>query len=262
MVLVALTKRYKEGAKYGTLNLLRSAIARVNLTHNSDSKLLNQFFKSVFLLRPTSSKYTSSWDVDTVLKEIKSWGMGTGMGLEKLTLKVTMLLALGAAYRSQSLAMIRLTGMRFTSEGVEIQIQGITKTNKPGSKNPKSFFPLFKDQPELCIASTLMAYREATHNIRGGEDQLLISYRTPYKAVTSQTVGRWLKTVMGMAGIEDTYTAHSTRHASSSAAKRKGLSVASIKDSVGWSNSSQVFSKFYDKPLSKMEDNFAYVVFS
>lgn len=262
MVLAALAQKYKEGAKYGTINLLRSAIARINLAHNSESKLLNQFFKSVFLLRPTSSKYNSSWDVDTVFRVIKSWGPNSHMGLERLTLKVTMLLALGAAYRAQSLSMIRLSAMRITSEGAEIQIHGITKTSRPGSKNPTAFFPFFKDQPQLCVASTLLAYREATHKIRGSEDLLLISFRSPFRPVTSQTISRWLKTVMALADIEKTYTAHSTRHASSSSAKRKGLSVSAIKESVGWSSSSQVFSKFYDKPLSRMEDNFAQAVFS
>lgn len=261
MVLLVLTKKFKEGAGYGTLNTLRSAISQINLVNNSDSQLINQFFKAVYLRRPTTSKYNTSWDVDKVFTEIRSWGCNQSLSLVNLTLKLVMLLAIGSAYRTQSLTLIRISKIHFNSEGAEIRIEGLTKTSRPGSKQPYAFFPFFT-QPDLCIARTLQAYLNATQNIRKEKDQLLISFKSPFKKVTTQTIGRWLKTVITMAGIEDSYTAHSTRHAAASTSKRKGLDVGIIKESVGWSNTSQVFAKFYDRPLKKFKDNFAQAVFS
>lgn len=260
-ILSVLTKRYKEGAKYGTLNTLRSAISRINLVNTSDSKIISQFFKAVYIKRPTVSKYKTSWDVDRVFDELRSWGMNQSMNLERLTLKLVMLLAIGSAYRTQSLALIKISSIQFSSAGAEIRIVGLTKKSRPGSKQPYAFFPFFVN-PDLCVARTLQAYKNATQNIRGNEDQLFISFKSPFKKVTTQTISRWLKTVMVKAGIEEFYTAHSTRHASVSTAKRKGLDVSIIKENACWSSTSQVFAKFYDRPIRKIEDNFASVVIS
>lgn len=46
----------------------------------------------------------------------------------------------------------------------------------------------------------------------------------------------------------DIYKAHSTRAASSSAAKSSGVPITTIMDSVGWT-SAQIFAKYYDKNI-------------
>ena len=59
---------------------------------------------------------------------------------------------------------------------------------------------------------------------------------------------------MAKAGINTkTFTAHSTRSASSSSAKRSGLPVNIIMNKVGWISTS-TFTKFYDKPICKNYD--------
>ena len=63
---------------------------------------------------------------------------------------------------------------------------------------------------------------------------------------------------MTEAGVDQKFKAHSTRHASTSKALQKGLSVDLIKRAAGWSQNSKVFCTFYNRPI---EENFASKVF-
>ena len=79
----------------------------------------------------------------------------------------------------------------------------------------------------------------------GDSNPLLISFRKPYKPVSSATIARWMKEVMRMAGIDITqFSAHSTRSASVTAARSQGTSIMSM---AGWSRLS-TFETFYHKP--------------
>ena len=98
-----------------------------------------------------------------------------------------------------------------------------------------------------------------TKPLRGKHTQLLISYQKPHKPVSTDTIARWLKTVLEKAGTDtNIFHAHSTRAASTSAAKTAKLSVNTIMDAAGWTNA-LTFSKFYDKPViseSQRSENF------
>ena len=86
------------------------------------------------------------------------------------------------------------------------------------------------------------------------QSKLLISYIQPYKPVSRDTVTRWVRSVMSLAGIDtSTYSAHSTRAASVSAASRASVKLQDILDTAGWS-SAYCFAKFYDKPITSTSD--------
>ena len=94
----------------------------------------------------------------------------------------------------------------------------------------------------------LKEYLQRTKQSREDHSQLLISCVKPFKPMSKDTISRWVKQVLESAGIDvKKYSAHSSRAASTSSCKAKGLSLAVIVQSVGWSNSSK-FAKFYDKP--------------
>ena len=59
-------------------------------------------------------------------------------------------------------------------------------------------------------------------------------------------------------GIDtSTFSAHSTRAASTSAAKAQKLSITTIMASAGWSSENvNTFTKYYNKAISKPIDNF------
>ncbi|XP_058799080.1 uncharacterized protein LOC131668714 [Phymastichus coffea] len=256
-----LTRKFNEGAAYGTLNSLRSAIALINQENNSDSPLLNRFFRGVFRTRPTAPKYCCTWDVEVVLNMLETWNPLSALSLQNLTFKLVLLLALGSAFRVQSIALIKIKNIRFLSNGVEIRISDLIKTSRPGSKDPIVFFPYFPHRETLCIARTLIFYIEKTRDLRGNTDELFISFIKPFKKVTSQTISRWIRTVMRQAGIDEFFTAHSTRHASTSRALREGLDIGTIRNAASWSENSKVFARFYNRPIVKSTDrNFAAAV--
>lgn len=228
-VLSCLTKKFKEGANYGTLNTFRSAIVLINQCKNQDSLLIRRFFKGVFKLRSTKPKYCNIWSVDDVLNLLEKWYPLETLDLQNLTLKLVMLLALGSAFRVQSLALIKLKNIKKLSEGVEIRILDLTKTSRPGAAHPYAFFPFFADRTQLCIAKTLLHYIKLTKQLRGNTQELFISWKEPHKKVGSQTISRWIKIVMEKAGIKGNFTAHSTRHASTSKALKQGLDISTIK---------------------------------
>ena len=57
-----------------------------------------------------------------------------------------------------------------------------------------------------------------------------------HKAISSQSVSRWLTRALRMAGIELGYSGHSTRGASTSAAAAGGLSVDLILEAADWAS--------------------------
>ncbi|KYM99018.1 hypothetical protein ALC62_10253 [Cyphomyrmex costatus] len=56
-----------------------------------------------------------------------------------------------------------------------------------------------------------------------------------------------------IAYIANLFSAHSTRHASTSLAARKGLSLDLIKRAAGWSGDSQIFARFYNRTIVNPE---------
>ncbi|KAI8483743.1 hypothetical protein Bbelb_385350 [Branchiostoma belcheri] len=67
----------------------------------------------------------------------------------------------------------------------------------------------------------------------------------PHRPVGSATLARWVKSVLGTAGVDTaTFSAHSTRGASTSAAAAAGVSLHSIMKAADWSRES-TFLKYY-----------------
>ena len=61
----------------------------------------------------------------------------------------------------------------------------------------------------------------------------------PHLGVSTDTISRWLKESIGLAGIDTSnFKGHSTRSASTSKAASLGLSVKEILVRAGWSNDS------------------------
>ena len=171
-----------------------------------------------------------------------------------------MLLALGTAFRTHTLALIKLDNVeRRLRDGVKIRIVDLIKTSRPGSNQPCACFPFF-DNANLCIAKTLIKYMEVTENLRGETNHLLISFTKPHGRICAQSISRWLKLVMKEAGIDEAFTAHSTRHASTSKAASKGVDISIIRKAAGWAESSKTFARFYNRPLTNTSNNFAETV--
>jgi hypothetical protein len=65
---------------------------------------------------PSRPRYTCTSDVNQLLKLFVSWGSNVDLSVKHLSLKLVALLALTSAQRVQTLASIRLTDIKGTSE--------------------------------------------------------------------------------------------------------------------------------------------------
>lgn len=251
VVIHFLTQLFDNGAKYGTINSHKSALALI-LGNKLDDYRVKRFMKGVFKLRPTTPKYNWTWNPSMVLNYLATKWPNEDLNLETLSKKTITLLALVTAHRVQTFALIKLCNINTINDcDIVIKVPDFIKTSRPQSLQPILRLPLFNERPEICPARCLKAYITKTRTLRSSDnDSLFISHKKPYKKVTSQTLSNWIKQTLHSSGINTSiFTAHSTRHAATSAAKKLGVSLDVIRKTAGWSDSSCVFAKFYNKEI-------------
>lgn len=253
-VLKFLSKLYHvEHAAYSTINQARSALSSfLTLTNTSCTvgthPLVCRFLKGVFHLRTPLPRYKKIWDIGPVFRVLRNMSPANSLSLKKLTLKLCMIIALTSAQRIQSLKHMNLDHLKVTSSSVTFYFEKLLKQSRPGNVGFSVTVEAYPPDRRLCVVKYIKEYLGRTSTLRGNEKQLFISYKKPHKCVSSQTIARWLKDVLKTAGIDtDKYRAHSTRAASTSAANRGDVPVASILEQAGWA-SERTFRRFYNKP--------------
>lgn len=247
---------YKKGMSYSSLNTARSAISNLCLNPAMDPAqvpvgkhfLICRYLKGVFNQRKPTPKYRTTWPVDVVLDYLfKLWPLQS-LSLKQLTLKLVTLIALCTGQRCQTLTFldISLDYMTRTDDSYVFALTDHVKQNKPGYVF--SNVCLYKySVKELCVYETLDCYLSVTEKLRNST-MLLVSLIKPHGAVTASTIGRWIKTALGEAGIDtSTFSAHSTRSASTSKASTS-VSVDTILATAGWKEES-TFRKYYNRPV-------------
>jgi len=246
-----LTELYTSGLGYVSINTTRSALSTILGSVEGhpigQHPLISRLLKGVSRLRPPSSKYKYVWDVSQVLSLFRSWETNSNLSLKLLTLKTVGLLALCTAQRVQTLARLCTKCVHFSSDEVIIRVSSRLKTTKPG----EGLIINLKKYPEesLCIFNCLRHYLDRTSSLNKSES-LIVCHQTPYNKASEQTISRWLKELLALAGIDITlFSSHSFRHASTSKALDIGVNVHTIFKTAGWSKNSRVFGKFYKRPI-------------
>lgn len=222
---------------------------------------VRRLIKGSYNLRPVKPKYDQIYDLDPVLHLIESLYPLEKLSLVDLTLRLAILLAVVTAHRKQTLA-LKLDNIIKTRTDFEIRIPKTIKTSRAGVCQPLLLQPQFDDRPELCAARTLERYFEVTQELRGEIRSLFITTTKPIKPASKDIISRWLRTCLQNAGIDKGFTSHSIRHASTSAAFKKGVNVSIIKNLAGWSERSTVFDRFYYRPIIHNKHEFARAVLS
>ena len=201
-----LAELFATGIGYSCLNTARSALSSIITLPGGQSfghhSLVTGFLKGVFELRPALPRYKEIWDVSPVLNMLESWKLGSTLTLKDLTLKVTMLLALLSGQRLQTLKAFSVKSMTLTDTKCVFQINVPLKTTRPGRHMSTLEFCEYTPSDDLCIVKHLKFYVNSTSTLRRDCDQLLITYNKPHRAASSETIGRWLKTVMTKSGID------------------------------------------------------------
>lgn len=255
-VISFLTEIFHTGVQYSTLNTYRSALSLIISSRIGSDDRVTRLFKGFYRLRPPKPKYNFTWNPSIVLDFLENLYPNEDICLEQLTKKVVTLIALVTAHRVQTLSKIKVSNIEnINSEKIIIKIPSLIKTSRPGSLQPCLVLPFFKEKPHICPANALSVYINKTYSIRK-DDTLFISFKRPYKPVCSQSISRWIKEVLSESGIDtNIFSAHSTRHASTSSAQRHGVNLDLIRKTAGWSVSSSVFARFYQKSLITDDSN-------
>ena len=238
--------------EYRTIALYRSPISQahdsVGSTQLGSLPVVARFMKGVFKIKPPKPRYCSTWNVKTALSFLESLEPLKELTLKQLFYKTVLLLALTSAARAHELSAFDLTYSLGKEGSWEFSLPTHVKNSRPGHPARKFIFMAFPENPKICVIRSLIAYVDRTKGLRKST-QLLVSFISTHKAISSQSVSRWLSRALRMAGIELKYTGHSTRGASTSAAAAAGLSADLILEAADWA-SVQTFERFYHRESS------------
>jgi integrase len=252
-----LTKAFEKGGSYSTLNTHRSALSIVLGKETTTNYCVNQFLKGAFRLNPPKPKYDHTWDTVKVLDYLSKLYPYNTISLKDLAFKSATLLAIASAQRMQTLSLIKLHNIEINNEDIVIKVPDLIKTSRPGAFQPIIKLPFIPENPSICPALAIKCYIEKTATLREqSDDHLFISIQRPFKNVRSQTIGHWVKKVLSDSGIDiKVFGAHSTRHASTSAAHKAGVSLDVLRKAAGWSDKSNVFLKYYRRETINSSNN-------
>lgn len=253
MCLDFLSERFEEGLGYSSINTARSAMVAVHHTLHG-TPLLARFMKGIFNLRPALPRYNCTWDVATVLKYLQTLKLSC-CDLKTLSQKLVMLLLLLSGQRVQTLQVLKLSNIKFLENKCIIYIDCLLKTSRPAAHTSHISFDSYSD-PDLCIISHLREYIHLTKDFRNGCDQLLISFTKPHKPVSKDTVSRWAKKILHASGVDITsFTAHSTRSASTSKALAVGVPMDKIMQAASWTQA-KTFGAYYNVHINVDQSSF------
>ena len=155
---------------------------------------MSRLLKGIFQSNPPSPRYSETWDVSVVLHYLQGWSPVGTLTLKELTLKLVTLILLVSGQRGQTVHLLNLSNMRVSVDSYTFLFSKLLKQTRPGFPNPTVTLTAFRDR-KLCVVTTLKEYISRTEPLRGSESQLFVSYTKPHKAVSRDTIGRWVKTV-------------------------------------------------------------------
>lgn len=243
---------FNEGFQYGTINTTKAALALILDPNIMSNPSIKRFMTGVSKLRSPLPRYNCTWDPAPVLDYLNNWHPNESLSFEKLSKKLTTILALVTAHRVQTLSLIRLSNIHKFDQKFIINISDKIKTSSINRQQPSLILPYFNERPSICPARILECYLKISASKRSSDCEfLLISFKKPYKSVTSQTLSRWIKATLSESGVDTSiFKSHSTRHAATSAANRLGVNIDLIKKTAGWSGNSQTFARFYNREVT------------
>lgn len=234
--------------KYGTFNSFRSALALILPDGIGTHPLIKRYLKALSNIRPSAPRYKNTWNTQPLLDHLQQLYPNEKLTLKNMSIKLVTLLTLITGQRLQTISLIKLENIKKLDIGFHIYITDRIKTSGINKFQPCLQVPFFLENPALCVAKLLECYIEKTKTLRNQINELFITSRPSYKPASKQTLSRWIKTGLELAGIDPKFKPHSTRHASTSKAFSNGVSVDLICQTAGWTQSS-TFAKWYNKPV-------------
>ena len=130
----------------------------------------------VFNRKPT-------WDPQTVLNHLKGYPHVKEMTLKQLTLKMTMLMALVTAQRTQTLKLLSIQDMHVKPGEYSFHIMSLLKqTSASGGKQRHLQPVIFRNMnmTAVCVFTLLEEYLIRTAQLRSSSSQLLLYHTKPH----------------------------------------------------------------------------------
>uniref|UniRef100_A0A1Y1MHV1 Tyr recombinase domain-containing protein n=1 Tax=Photinus pyralis TaxID=7054 RepID=A0A1Y1MHV1_PHOPY len=147
-------------------------------------------------LRPSKPKYNTTWDPQPVLAFVAR--MQT-LDLKGLSRKLATLFVLATGQRLQPISLIIVSGIQKSEDGLRIFIPDLLKTSGVRRPQPVLMIPFFENA-NLCLGRTVEAYLDATRNEEGFF--LFLTFKKPHGVATKQTLSRWVKEILHLAGVD------------------------------------------------------------
>ena len=205
--------------------------------------------KGLFVQKPVFPKNKVTWYTSPVLQFLKTLSPVKTLGLLQLSQTLVTLLALLTGQRKQTLHLLDVRNMTLTKSVVKFRTGDLLKQTRPGVHLPEMSLTAYAPDRRLCVVTVLHEYLERTRIFRGVVTALFITTQEPYRAVSRDTLSRWLKQTLVAAGVDmSIFTPHSTRAAATSNALRSKIPVNVILQTAGWSTQS-TFTKYYCKEI-------------
>lgn len=216
--------------------------------------MVTRFLKGIYNRHPAIPKYVGIWDLNRVLDLYKSLPNNDQLQLKDITQKLAMLLILLGARRKQTLCTISIENIKITDTELVLIPHMVQKHTKPGKPLKPIIYRRFPHNSKLCVVQCMQNYLEMRRNLVSQDVKpLFITYGTPHKPATKDTISRWIKNELQKAGIDtEIYKPHSCRAAAVSKAKQIGISLQDILNRGSWSSDS-TFNKYYDKDIINID---------
>lgn len=247
------------GLLYSGMNTARSALSSVldeiDGVPVGKHRLVCDLVKGVYNAAPPEPRYTQFWDVNPVFKLLLAWGNNEKMDLQRLTFKVTMLLFLVTSARGQTIANLPVRRLK-VSDKLVFCMDSLLKHQRQGDPLETVVLEPYPDVPQLCVVETVLDYIIRTKDIRDPVEghYLILSYDRPHKSVGVTTLGRYMSTVLELAGIDtEKFSLHSSRGATTSKAEQLGASAVQLMKHAHW-KSIVSFAKHYRKDIQQDEN--------
>lgn len=249
-----LEKLFTEGAARTTINTVRSllsAFVTIGGKPFGEHPLVGRLLKGIGNLKPGIPKYESIWDPAQLLTHLRGWGPTQRLDTEKLNKRTACLFLLATGQRLQALGQMKRRDIRWEENSCTLRYSTKLKSNDP-VKNPLILTFNEYEVGELCVFGHLREYMGRSE-LEGADPAVFATMRTPHVAASQETLSRYVRTTMAEAGIDmQQFTPYSCRHATTSAALRKQVPIATILTAAGWA-SEGTFRRFYNRPIRAIQ---------
>ena len=257
---------FEKNLKYRTINgyrsMLSSVLPPIDKCPIGQHPYIIRLLKGIFNERPPVKKLTPEWDLPLVLGCLQRCPFEPmrEASLKYVTWKTCFLLAITTFQRCSDLQALQLgeNNVNVQKKGVTFIRTGLSKTDRPGHMKTSVFVPAFTCNKLLDPKRSLSYYLKKTEKFREDDSsevlRLFLAINKPHKAVSRQTISRWLVDVIRFCYQKQKKKSpkvkgHSTRSIGPSWALFKGASLIQIMESADWTNES-TFVKHYLKAVN------------